>query len=86
MKSTTQAIREQDIPYSTDLLEKPLVDELITLRDPMPVDLKEGWNHIRITLPPRKSRRGMTFCLINGTSEHPREVAGLEYSSQAPAP
>ena len=82
MKSTTQAIREQDIPYSTDLLEKPLVDELVTLRAPTPVALKAGWNHIRIVLPPRKLRRGATFCFIDGTSEHPREVEGLEYSSE----
>ena len=24
---------------------------------------------------------GATFCLISGTSEHPREVVGLEYSA-----
>jgi hypothetical protein len=82
MKSTTKAIREQDIPYSTDLLEKPLVDELVTLRAPTPVALKTGWNHIRIVLPPRKLRRGATFCFIDGTSEHPREVEGLEYSCE----
>ena len=86
MKSTTKAVREQDIPYSTDLLEKPLVDELVTLRPPMPVALKKGWNHVRIVLPPKRSRRGATFCLVDGTSEHPREVEGLEYRSAPPAP
>jgi hypothetical protein len=85
MKSTTKAIREQDIPYSTDLLEKPLVDELVTLRPPMPIVLKKGWNHVRIVLPPKKNRRGATFCLVDGTSEHPREVEGLEYRSGPPA-
>jgi hypothetical protein len=87
MKSTTKSICEQDIPYSTDLLEKPLADELVTLRPPTPITLKEGWNHVQIILPQRKSpRRGMTFSLIDGTSEHPREAEGLEYSSKPPAP
>ena len=82
MKSTTKAIREQDIPYSTDLLEKPLVDELVTLRPPTRITLKKGWNHVRIVLPKRRLRRGATFCIIDGTSENPREVEGLEYSAQ----
>lgn len=84
MKSRTKAIREQDIPYSTDLLEKPLVDELVTLRPPIPVRLEKGWNHVRIVLPARNTRRGATFCPVGGTSEHPREVEGLEYSSEPP--
>ena len=84
MKSTTKAIREQDIPYSTDLLEKALVDELPTLRPPTEIALKKGWNHVRIVMPYRHSRRGVTFCLVEGTSEHPREVKGLEYRSEPP--
>ena len=81
MKSTTPAEREQDIPYSTDLLEKPLVDELPTLRQPTKIALKKGWNYVRIELPAAK-HWGATFCLVDGTSEHPREVDGLEYSSE----
>jgi hypothetical protein len=84
MSSKTKAIREQDIPYSTDLLEKAYVDELVTLRPPALVKLEKGWNHVRIVLPPRRARRGATFCLVGGTSEHPREVEGLEYSSKPP--
>ena len=84
MKSTIKAIREQDIPYSTDLLEKALVDELPTLRPPTEIALKKGWNHVRIVMPYRHSRRGVTFSLIEGTSEHPREVKGLEYRSEPP--
>ena len=80
MVSTTPAEREQDIPYSTDLLEKPLVDELPMLRPPTQVSLKKGWNHVRIVLPFYRLW-GATFCLISGTSEHPREVVGLEYSA-----
>ena len=80
MDSTTPAEREQDIPYSTDLLEKPLVDELPMLRPPTQILLRRGWNHIRIVLPFYR-QWGATFCLISGTSEHPREVVGLEYSA-----
>ena len=85
MSSKTKAIREQAIPYSTDLLEKAYVDELVTLRPPTSVKLETGWNHVRSVLPPRRARRGATFCLVGGTSEHPREIEGLAYSSQPPA-
>ena len=84
MESTTRAEREQDIPYSTDLLEKPLVDELPTLRPPTTITLKEGWNYVRIVLP-KSHLWGCTFCPIDGTSDHPREVAGLKFSSEPPA-
>jgi hypothetical protein len=84
MKSTTKNVREQDVPYSTDLLEKPLVDELFTLRSPTSINLKKGWNHVRIVLPKGGSRWGASFCPIAGTSEHPREVEDLEYSSEPP--
>ena len=84
MKSTTKAVREQDIPYSTDLLEKPLVDELFTLRPPTSISLKKGWNHVRIVLPKGGSRWGASFCPVSGTSERPRDVEDLEYSSEPP--
>ena len=80
MDSTTPAEREQDIPYSTDLLEKPLVDELPMLRPPTRIALRRGWNHVRIVLPHYRNW-GATFCPVAGTSEHPREVPGLAYSS-----
>ena len=83
MVSTTPANREQDIPYSTDLLEKPLVDELPTLRPPTKMSLKKGWNYVRIDLP-RTRKWGCTFCLVDGTSDHPREVEGLTYSAHPP--
>ena len=84
MKSTTKDVREQDIPYSTDLLEKPLADELFTLRPPASIGLKKGWNHVRIVLPKGGPRWGASFCPIAGTSEHPREIEDLEYSSEPP--
>ena len=80
MESTTPAEREQDIPYSTDLLEKPLVDELPMLRPPTRIRLQKGWNHVRIILPHYRNW-GATFCPIAGTSEHPREIDDLEFSS-----
>ena len=83
MKSTTKCECEQDIPYSTDLLEKPLVDELPTLRPPTELRLKKGWNHVRITLP-KTGNWGVTFCPVAGTSEHPREIDDLEYRSDPP--
>ena len=84
MVSTTPAGREQDIPYSTDLLEKPLVDELPTLRAPTKLSLKKGWNYVRIVLPKTSGRWCCTFCPVDGTSEHPREVEGLQYASNPP--
>ena len=83
MNSTTPAEREQDIPYSTDLLEKPLVDELPMLRPPTKIALRKGWNYVRIELPSAK-HWGATFVLVDGTNEHPREVAGLEYRGEPP--
>ena len=84
MVSTTPAEREQDIPYSTDLLEKPLIDELPTLRAPTKLSLKKGWNYVRIVLPKTSGRWCCTFCPVDGTSEHPREVEGLQYASNPP--
>ena len=83
MVSTTPANREQDIPYSTDLLEKPLVDELPTLRPPTDISLRKGWNYVRLVVP-KAGRWGCTFCLVDGTSDHPREVEGLKYSAEPP--
>ena len=89
MKSVTKSVKDQDVPYSTDLLEKQMLDELPTLRAPTPIHLKKGWNHVKLRIPhdrPQMSKiwKGM-FCLLDGTSEHPREVPGLEYSSHGPA-
>ena len=86
MKSKTAAVREQDVPYSTDLLEKPLVDEMPALRDPYPLHLKAGWNHLRISMEMggEEGSRAFSFSPILGTTAHPREVQGLEYRSSEP--
>jgi hypothetical protein len=86
MKSKTKSVREQDVPYSTDLLEKPLLDEMPALRDPYPLHLKAGWNHLRISMEMggEEGVRAFSFIPILGTSAHPREVQGLEYRSSEP--
>ena len=66
--------------------ETPPVDEEYFYRPPAQVALKAGWNHVKITLPkPKTDFVGQkwlgTFVPMSGTSEHPREVAGLEYSA-----
>ena len=84
MTSTTKAIREQDVPYSTDLLEKPLVDEMPGLRDPYPIRLKKGWNHVKISTEVKDGDRCITFVPMLGTTTRPREVPGLKYRSSPP--
>lgn len=67
--------------------EIPLADEEYYLREPMPVRLKAGWNHVRLTLDkhlPKTWKWVGTFVPVAGTTAHPREVKGLEYSSEPP--
>ncbi len=67
--------------------ETPLADEEYYLREPSRVRLRAGWNHVRLTLDkhlPKTWKWVGTFVPVAGTSEHPREVPGLEYSSQPP--
>lgn len=66
--------------------EVPPVDEEYFYRKPSVIRLKAGWNHVKITLPkPKTDFVGQkwlcTFIPMQGTSEHPREFPGLEYSS-----
>lgn len=81
-------VLEQDVPYSNDLLETPMVDEMFALRQPIPVKFRKGWNRVMIRVPKKearlRSRTGVTFCPIEGTSEHPREVADFEYLATPP--
>ena len=66
--------------------ETPAVDEEYFYRVPTRLSFRAGWNHVKLTLPkgpqtdPGQKWVG-TFVPISGTSEHPREVAGLEFSS-----
>ena len=88
LTSTTPEINDQDVPWSTDLLEVPMADEMPTLRAPYPIRLRKGWNHVRLDV--RKTDANgdhfwlATFAPLLGTSEHPREVSGLKYRSAPP--
>jgi hypothetical protein len=85
LSSRTKPICEQDIPYSTDLLEVPLVDEMPGLRAPYPVSLKKGWNHFRISMETKGvGYPGFSFALFLGETVHPREVPGLRYRCDPP--
>ena len=85
MKPTTPAECEQDIPYSSDLLEVPLVDEMPALREPYPIRLKKGWNSICISMGTKgRGRVGFSFALFDGPVVHPREVPGLRYRCDPP--
>ena len=79
MVSRTKSICEQDVPYSTDLLEKPLVDEMPGLREPYSIHLKKGWNHLRISTEVGDGDHAITFSPMLGSAAHPHEVPGLVY-------
>lgn len=65
--------------------EIPLVDEDYWYREPARIRLKQGVNHVRMTLPKRGGWKWIgTFVPVLGTSDHPREVPGLEYFSAPP--
>ena len=62
--------------------ETPLVDEDFWYRAPAQIHLKKGVNHVKMTLPKRGGWKWIgTFTPMLGTSDHPREVPGLSYSS-----
>ncbi len=62
--------------------EIPLVDEDYWYREPAPIHLKKGVNHVKMTLPKRGGWKWIgSFTPILGTSDHPREVPGLVFSS-----
>ena len=79
------------VPWWYELGEEPYTDQEYFMREPTPITLRKGWNHVRLTAPcPGKdiswSGRSwiMTFCPVLGTTDHPREVPDLVYSSTNP--
>ena len=63
--------------------ETPLVDEDYWYREPTPIHLKKGVNHVKMTLPKKGGWKWIgTFTPLLGTSDHPREVPGLSFSSR----
>ncbi len=75
--------------YYSPLMEQTLVDEMPVLREPYPVKLKKGWNHICIESAVSEGKPDISlvsFALFDGTAKHPREVPGLEWRSEDPNP
>ena len=86
--------RGNDVPlikYMHMLDEVPYRNEEYYMREPSQVRLKAGWNHVKLDMPMphevnwiwRRQWVG-TFIPMMGTTDHPREVEGLEYSSEPP--
>ena len=74
-----------------ELDEVPFEDQEYYMREPTPITLKAGWNHVKLTLPMPTPVRGWythqwygTFIPLLGTSDRPREVPGLVYSCDPP--
>jgi hypothetical protein len=72
-------------PTSNSITELPFTNEEYWMREPSKVQLKKGWNHVKITLPHVADLYAYnwvgTFIPVAGTTSHPREAEGLEYSS-----
>ena len=70
--------------YVHELDEIPFEDEEYYMRPPTPIVLRKGWNHVKLTVPCAKAANYApwvaTFIPLLGTTEHPREVPGLEYA------
>ena len=72
--------------YEAD--EEPFTDQEYFMREPTPINLKAGWNHVKLTIPypgrvkgsKQRPRWVATFIPVLGPTDHPREVPGLEYS------
>ena len=72
--------------YVHRLDEIAFEDEEYYMREPTPIRLEKGWNHVKLTVPMKKPARNHapwvgTFIPLFGTTERPYEVPGLEYSS-----
>lgn len=71
-----------------ELDEEPFTDQDYFMREPAPILLREGRNHVKLTLPMTEPVKGWraqqwvgTFIPLVGSTDHPQEVPGLEYSS-----
>ena len=75
-----------DEPSSNNVAETPFTNEEWFMREPTPIVLKSGWNHVRLTVPKLVGdqwKYDWTATFVPVTLERfPREVAGLEYSAQ----
>ena len=70
-----------------EIEETPMTNDEWYLREPTRIRLEKGWNHVKMTLPMSRpvgawtQRWVGTFMPVAGTTDHPREVEDLEYSS-----
>lgn len=66
--------------------EIPLVDQDYWYRAPTRIHLRQGVNHVKLTLPKKGGWKWIgSFTPMMGTSDHPQEVKGLSYSATPPA-
>ena len=72
-------------PTSSFITELPFTNEEYWMREPTRIRLNKGWNHVRITVPHTQDLYAYdwvaTFVPVDGSTARPREVEGLEYSS-----
>ena len=75
-----------DEPSSNNAAETPFTNEEYFMREPTPISLHKGWNHVKLTVPKSigdQWKYDWTATFIPVTLERmPREVPGLEYSAQ----
>ena len=73
-------------PTSNNISELPFTNEEYWMREPTAISLEAGWNHVKLVVPHARDRYNYnwvaTFVPVAGTSDHPHEVEGLEYSSE----
>ena len=73
-------------PTSNNIAETAFTNEEYFMRDPTPIVLDSGWNHVKLTVPKTagdvwKYDWLATFVPVT-KGPHPKEVQGLEFSSQ----
>lgn len=76
------------VPYSDAVSETPIGDEWNFTRPPTQIHLRKGWNHVKLTMPKNvedvEPFWRAVFLLLEGTSERPLDVDGLEFFSDMP--
>lgn len=75
-------------PTSDNISETAFTNEEYFMREPTRFELRAGWNHVRLTVTKSIGDEWgydwiATFVPVT-LERHPREVAGLEFSSDAP--
>ena len=77
-----------EVSHVHEIDETPYTNDEWYMREPTQVALRKGWNHVKMTMPMtrkvdtwRTQRWVGTFMPVAGTTDHPREIEDLEYSS-----